>query len=48
MKYSYPLNLQEKTKSQPLSDVGKMASGFGRKLGTDVKVLVAAHYVPGL
>ena len=40
---------RRRTKNQPLSDTwfGKMVSGFGRKLGTEVKVLVAAHYVPG-
>ena len=44
----YPLVLQEGTRGQPLSDkwFGKMAGGFGRKLGTEVKALVAANYAP--
>ena len=43
------MNTEEGAKSKPLSDalLGKMAGGFGRKLGTGVKVPVAVHYVPG-
>jgi hypothetical protein len=47
----YPLSpLSEGTKGQPLSDrwFGRMAGGgFGRRLGNEVKVLVAAHWIPG-
>ena len=44
----HPLNLEEGTKSQPLSDAwfDKMAGGFGRKLDTEVRVTVATHYIP--
>ena len=47
----YPLNLRanEIPVARPLTRkwFSKMAGGFGRKLGIDVKVLVAAQYVPG-
>ena len=47
----YPLNLSanEIPVARPLTRkwFSKMAGGFGRKLGIDVKVLVAAQYVPG-
>ena len=47
----YPLSRpSEGTKGQPLSArwFGNMAGeGFGRRLGNEVKVLVAAHWTPG-
>jgi len=44
----YPLS--ERAQGRPLSDrwFGRMAGGgFDRRLGYDVKVLVAAHWIPG-